>query len=126
MAGRIRSGESWCFAELRNETAVFVDSELAYLDRFDLRPSEQSPNWPWMMADHEYIATAIAYDPAINEEEVRSIRSNFGPIENDLTYGMDLTSDQLMIGRFLARTGTSFRRARECYEQAVLRWHKLH
>lgn len=122
MAGRIRSGESWCFAELRTETAVYVDSELAYLDRFELRPEDQSPTGRWAMNHHQYMATAIAYDPDLNEETLESLRSEFPPINGGFTYGLDVPFDQLMIGRLLAKNGSSFRDARESYEQAVLKY----
>jgi urease accessory protein len=122
MAGRVRRGESWRFAGLSSETEVFVDNELAYLDRFELRPSEQPPTGRWLMNHHGYLATAIAYDPSFNSEFLETVRSNFPPIDGGFTYGLDLPFAQLMIGRCLAESGTSFRKARDSYERTILNY----
>ena len=121
MAGRVRRGESWRFAELRSETAVFVDAELAYLERFELRPSDQSPTRRWAMDRHGYMATAIAYDPCIDEENLESIRSDIASIDGAFAYGLDIPFDRLVIGRFLAKNGSSFRKARDSYQRTVLK-----
>ena len=121
MAGRIRRGESWRFAELRSETAVFVEAELAYLDRFELRPSDQSPTRRWAMDRHGYMATAIAYDPSIDEEKIKSLRSDIASMDGAVVSGLDVPFDRLMIGRFFAQNGSSFRKARESYQRTVLK-----
>ena len=121
MAGRARRGESWRFAELRSETAVFVDTELAYLDRFELRPSERSPTRRWAMDRHGYMATAIAYDPSIDEKKLESIRSGIVSMDGGFAYGLDVPFRQLMIGRFLAKNGSRFRRARDSYRRTILK-----
>ena len=121
MAGRIRRGESWRFAELRSETAVFVEGELAYLDRFELRPSDQSPTRRWAMDQHGYMATAIAYDPSIDEEKIKSLRSDIASMDGAVVSGLDVPFDRLMIGRFFAQNGSSFRKARESYQRMVLK-----
>ena len=87
MAGRVRRGESWRFAELRSEIAVFVDAELAYLDRFELRPSDLSPTKRWAMDRYEYMATAIAFDPSVDEEHLESIRSDIASIDGAIASG---------------------------------------
>ena len=122
MAGRVRRGESWSFAQLHSETTVFVDAELAYLDRFELRPAARSPTRRWIINQHAYLATMIAYDPAIDEEIIESIRSDIASVDGDAAYGLDVPFDRLMIGRFLAKNGSSFRKARDSYEQAVLKY----
>jgi len=121
MAGRVRRGESWRFAELRAETAVFVDAELAYLDRFELRPSDKPPTRRWAMDRHGYVATAIAYDPSIDEEQLESIRSDIALMDDAVASGLDIPFDRLMIGRFLAQNGSSFRKARHSYQRTVLK-----
>ena len=121
MAGRVRRGESWRFAELRSETAVFVEGELAYLDRFELRPSDQSPTRRWAMDRHGYMATAIAYDPSIDEEKIKSLRSDIASMDGAVVSGLDVPFDRLMIGRFLAQNGSSFRKARHSYQRTVLK-----
>lgn len=121
MAGRVRRGESWRFIELRSETTVFANAELAYLDRFELRPLELSPTRRWMMDQHGYMATTIAYDPTIDQEKLKSIRSDIGSIEGAFAYGLDIPFDRLMIGRFLAKNGSSFRKARDIYQKTLLK-----
>ena len=120
MAGRVRRGESWRFAELRSETAVFVDAELAYLDRFELRPSDRSPTSRWAIDRDLYMGTAIAYDPSINEETFQPIRSDIASMNGTVAAGLDIPFDRLMVGRFLAQKGSSFRRARDSYQRTVL------
>ena len=122
MAGRVKRGERWRFAELRSETAVFVDAELTYLDRFELRPSERSPTRRWAMDRHGYMATAIAYDPSIDEEKLESIRSGITSMNGGFAHGLDVPFKQLMIGRFLAKNGSSFRKTREAYQRMVFRY----
>jgi len=121
MAGRVRRGESWRFAELRSEIAVFVNAELAYLDRFELRPSDLSPTKRWAMDRYEYMATVIAFDPSVDEEYLESIRSDIVSMDGAIASGFDVPLDRLMIGRVLAQDGSSFRRARESYQRTVLK-----
>ena len=121
MAGRVRRGESWRFAELRSEIAVFVNAELAYLDRFELRPSDLSPTKRWAMDRYEYMATVIAFDPSVDEEHLESIRSDIASTDGAIASGFDVPFDRLMIGRVLAQDGSSFRRARESYQRTVLK-----
>ena len=119
MAGRVRRGESWSFAEMRSQTAVLVDAELAYLDRFELRPGDQSPTRRWAMGGYSYMASAFAYDPSIDEGSVDSIRSTIASPGPDFVYGLDLPFDRLMVGRFLADNGVRVRLARDRYQRAV-------
>ena len=119
MAGRVRRGESWRFDELRSETTVLIDAELAYLDRFELRPAERSPTRRWAMDRYGYLATVIAYDPTINEKNVESIRSDIASLDGGFAVGLDVPFDQLMVGRLLAKNGSSFRKARDRYERTV-------
>ncbi len=121
MAGRVRRGESWRFAELRSETSVFVDAELAYLDRFELRGSDESPTGRWAMDQHGYMATAVAYAPSIDEERLASIRSDIVSSDDCFACGLDVPFERLMIGRFLADNGATFRKARERYELTISR-----
>ena len=120
MAGRVRRGESWSFAEMRSQTAVLVDAELAYLDRFELRPGDQSPTRRWAMGRYSYIASAFAYDPFIDAGSLDSMRSTIASPGPGLVYGLDLPFDRLMVGRFLANNGARVRLARDRYQKAVL------
>ena len=120
MAGRVRRGESWSFAEMRSQTAVLVNAELAYLDRFELRPADQSPTRRWAMGRYSYMASAFAYDPSIDEGSVDSIRSTIASPGPGFVYGLDLPFDRLMVGRFLADNGVRVRLARDRYQRAVL------
>ena len=126
MAGRVRRGESWRFAELRSVTSVFVAAELAYLDRFELQGSDESPTRRWAMDQNGYMATAIAYAPSIDEESLESVRSDIvSPddccADDSFACGLDVPFERLMIGRFLANNGASFRKARDSYQSAVLK-----
>ena len=62
MAGRIARGEAWQFEELASETRLGVDGKLVYLDRFCLKPQEQSPTAEWKMGPAQYLATALCFD----------------------------------------------------------------
>lgn len=121
MAGRVRRGENWRFNELQSETSVFVDAELAYLDRFELRPSDRSPTRRWAMDRHRYMATSIAYDPSMDEEDLRAIHSDITSLDGTIASGLDVPFAQLMIGRFVAQNGASFRKARESYQRTIVK-----
>ena len=66
------------------------------------------------------MGTAIAYDPSINEETFQSIRSDIASMNGTVAAGLDIPFDRLMVGRFLAQNGSSFRRARDSYQRTVL------
>ncbi len=119
MAGRIRSGESWRFAELVSQTAVYVDSDLAFLDRFELRPEERSPDRQWAMGRHGYLATAISFDPSIDDNCLESLRSELVQLGAAVTCGLDVPFDRLLVARFLAQNGSEFRTVRDGYRTAV-------
>ena len=67
-----------------------------------------------------YLATVIAYDPTINEKNVESIRSDIASIDGGFAVGLDVPFDRLMVGRLLAKNGSSFRKARDSFERTVL------
>ena len=119
MAGRVQSGESWRFSELRSQTSVFVDAGLVYLDRFVLRPSETTLTRKWVMGEQKYLGNAIAYDGSLNENFLESVRAEIASFDHKFVYGIDIPSERLLIGRFLAKEGYSFRKARECFEGIV-------
>ena len=73
------------------------------------------------MDRHGYMATAIAYDPSIDEEKLKSLRSDIASMDGAVVSGLDVPFDRLMIGRFFAQNGSSFRKARESYQRTVLK-----
>ena len=80
----------------------------------------RSPTSRWAIDRNLYMGTAFAYDPSINEEIPQPIRSDIASMNGVVTAGLDVPFDRLMVGRFLAQNGSSFRRARDSYQRTVL------
>lgn len=120
MAGRVKRGEQWRFSELISETSLFVDAKLAFIDRFQLCPSQDSPSRQWRMGRHSYMATGMAHDPSIDENYLERFRAKLGPTDLDLVYGLDIPYQRLMVGRFLSGDGTSFREISKRYQSTIL------
>ena len=60
MAGRLAHGEAWRFQLLQSETKILAGSELNYLDRSRLCPSEQGNN-PFQLGKYPIWASALMY-----------------------------------------------------------------
>ena len=63
MAGRLAHGEAWRFQLLQSETKFLAGSELKYLDRSRLCPSEQGLSNPFRLGKYPVWASALMYVP---------------------------------------------------------------
>ena len=120
MAGRVSRGETWQFMEIQSEMKLLVDSDLFFLDRFNIRPLELSPTKRWAMNDHSYMATAIAYDPKLKNDSLPSLRNEIEFVQSDSESSLDIPNDCLLVGRFLSTSGASFKRARQSFQNVCL------
>ena len=73
------------------------------------------------MDRHRYMATSIAYDPSMDEEDLRAIHSDITSLDGTIASGLDVPFAQLMIGRFVAQNGASFRKARESFQRTIVK-----
>ena len=120
MGGRVSRGETWQFLEMQSEMKVLLDSDLIFLDRFNLRPLELSPTKKWAMNNHSYMATAIAYDPLLKNDSLPSLRNKIEFIQPDSESSLDIPHDFLLVGRFVSTSGASFKRARQSFQNVCL------
>ena len=63
LAGRLAHGEVWCFQLLQSETKFFAGSELQYLDRSRICPTEQSFSNPFQLGHYPIWGSALAFVP---------------------------------------------------------------
>jgi urease accessory protein UreH len=119
MAGRARRDEHWQFDSLAHELHLEVDGALCYLERYRLEPRAQSPAAAWRTGLARYLGTAIVHhDAATTEDADRLHRSVEAPA--GLSAAVDLVEPRLIVGRFLAESGTAFARARARFRTETL------
>ena len=112
MAGRIARGEVWQFEELTSETSLRAGGRLVYLDRFHLKPHEQSPTAEWKMGVMHYLATGQCYDPRASE--LAGCLHELLP-----TAGVDTPASSLLAVRLTAACGPDFHYYRSSFADAV-------
>ena len=101
MAGRLAYGEAWCFQFLQSETRLFAGSELQYLDRSQLCPTEQDFRNPFQLGNFPIWASALTFVPD----------NYFVPTEwpKDCEVAVDQLAPNLHLLRCLAADGQMLR-----------------
>ena len=112
MAGRIGRGENWQFDELWSETSLRVSGQPLYLDRFRLRPNEDSPDKEWRMAAAGYLATGLCFDEQASDFAERLHRLLPG-------IGIDTPAAGLAVARIVAVHGPEFHRYRSIFASVL-------
>lgn len=114
MAGRIGRGENWQFDEFSSETSLRVNGQPLFLDRFRLRPHEDSPNKEWRMANAGYLATGLCFEERAAEfaERARMLLPKPG-------VGIDSPASGLFVARIVAACGPDFHRYRSLFQAAL-------
>jgi urease accessory protein UreH len=101
------SGERWKFREFASETQLRIDGQLAYLDRFRLRP-DGSERSPCVMGGGAYLGTGLCV-----AELARTFAAELH--EAMPQAGIDSPAADLAVARVVSATGPEFHRWRDIF-----------
>lgn len=119
MAGRAGRGERWVFDAIAHELRIHRAGRLEYLERQQLRPSEDPLTGPWAAGSMCYLgSTVISGWPVTAEHAERMHQACVG--ERGLQAAVDLVEPRLLLARFASEDGPAFHHARaRVFEAAV-------
>ncbi|MBF0289779.1 MAG: urease accessory protein UreD [SAR324 cluster bacterium] len=112
-SGRIHHGEQWEFEELFNETRVYVDQTLAYLDRYQIKPQQQHVDHLLGMSYYQYLATLLLFDDKLVEDHTHPFQKLLSSSITPVAAGVDIPYPSLLAGRILTENGACLRKLQE-------------
>lgn len=112
MAGREARGERWRFSELAHELRLMRDGTLSYLERYNITPGANAPENRWTVDDACYFGTVLTVGSGATREAAERAHHELAVVGN-VRATADLLERNLLLTRLVARSGTSFRQARE-------------
>jgi urease accessory protein len=118
MCGRAGRGERWQFDRVGHELRIRVGDALAYLERYRISPVDRGVQRPWVMAHHDYAANAVVCHPAVTPEIAELLQRLLDGME--VSVGVDLVSDGLLVARLTSASGPAFAAARCAIRREVL------
>jgi urease accessory protein len=122
MAGRVGRAEAWRFESLAHELRLSVDSSLAYLERYELRPAERHPARAWAAGSATHLATTLVHHPRVTPESAEALQAHLAQIAHadGARVGVDLLEPGLILARLMDTNGASFGRVRASYRTFAL------
>ena len=118
MSGRVSCGEAWRFESIDHELRVAVCGAPGYLERYRLVPAERKPRRQWLAGPADYLGTTVVRHGGVTPRFVDELQTRFA----DPSAAVDLVDARLglMVGRFLAASGTTWQRERTTCRDVVL------
>ena len=118
MCGREASGERWRFDTLAHELRLSRSGQLAYLERYELRPlSDPHLHLRWIAADASYFGTVLIVDERVTRQwaaELHERLCSLGGVHS----AADYLEDGIVLVRLMAVRGVAFHAARERIQSA--------
>ncbi len=112
-SGRIHHGEQWEFDTLFNETTLYLDKTLVYVDRYQIQPKQQPVAHLLGMSHYHYLATLLLFDDKLEASHTDQFQQVLSSITAHGTVGVDLPHPSLLTGRILTDNGVCLKRLQE-------------
>lgn len=121
-SGRVARGERWAFSSLRNEIHVTTASGARLLERYDVRPEQDSDSLGLLSA-YDYVASFFVVSDAIDPERWPAVRDRvsgiLGSLGPDLLGGVTEPPVPGLAVKLVARSAEVLGRARELVWEAT-------